>query len=108
MERSMESREGMRERIVPENERAMRLFPEDQHFYMDACPRCSGLLVNEWSYDLCNGGEYKANLLRCVQCGYRIDPVILLNRHRAASEDVDRNDTWHMCPVNTSMSGAGV
>jgi hypothetical protein len=108
MERSMESREGMRERIVPENERAMRLFPGDAQFSTDACPRCSGLLVNEWSYDLCNGGEYKANLLRCVQCGYRIDPVILLNRHRAAIENVDRKDAWYMLPINTEMSGAAV
>jgi hypothetical protein len=70
MERSMESREGMRERIVPENERAMRLFPGDSHFSTDA--------------------------------------VILLNRHRTASEDVDRKDAWYMLPINTEMSGAAV
>lgn len=41
------------------------------------CPRCNGLMVTE------RGG----NLLedegqRCIQCGERVDPIILHNRHR--------------------------
>jgi hypothetical protein len=34
--------------------------------------------------------------------------VILLNRHRAAIENVDRKDAWYMLPINTEMSGAAV
>jgi hypothetical protein len=39
------------------------------------CPRCSGLMVDEWYQDL---SDYRAQ--RCVQCGETIDPVILRNR----------------------------
>ena len=39
------------------------------------CPRCSGLMVDEWDQDL---SDYRAQ--RCVQCGEMIDPVILCNR----------------------------
>ena len=39
------------------------------------CPRCSGLMVDEWRQDL---SDYRAQ--RCVQCGEMIDPVILHNR----------------------------
>ncbi len=108
MKRSMESREGLRKRTVAEreNERAMPFLPGGDQFDMDSCPRCTGLLVNEWSYDLCNTGEHKAKLLRCVQCGYRIDPVILQNQRRTRIETVDLGDTWHRYLVRTSMSGA--
>jgi NAD-dependent SIR2 family protein deacetylase len=41
----------------------------------DRCPRCSGLMVDEWYQDL---SDYRAQ--RCVQCGEMIDPVILHNR----------------------------
>ena len=44
------------------------------------CGRCAGLLVNEWCYDPDNNGEPRANILRCVLCGHRIDSVILRNR----------------------------
>jgi hypothetical protein len=41
----------------------------------DRCPRCGGLMVNEWGADLVgNAGQ------RCVVCGELIDPVILENR----------------------------
>mgnify|MGYP001563396494 CR=1 FL=1 len=41
----------------------------------DRCPRCDGLMVDEW----CEGlSDYHAQ--RCVQCGEVIDPVILRNR----------------------------
>jgi hypothetical protein len=39
------------------------------------CPRCSGLMVDEWCQDL---SDYRSQ--RCVQCGEMIDPVILHNR----------------------------
>jgi hypothetical protein len=41
----------------------------------DRCPRCSGLMVDEWCEDL---ADYIAQ--RCVQCGEMVDPVILHNR----------------------------
>ena len=45
-----------------------------------SCVRCAGLLVGDWFYDLKNAGEYQVNVLRCVQCGYRVDPTIVANR----------------------------
>ena len=49
-----------------------------------SCVRCAGLLVGDWFYDLKNAGEYQVNVLRCVQCGYRVDPTIVANRTRPA------------------------
>jgi hypothetical protein len=48
-----------------------------------ACARCAGLLVRDWCYDLRNSGEHNTEIYRCVQCGSRIDPVILANQGRA-------------------------
>lgn len=47
-----------------------------------SCPRCMGLLVSDWFYDLENPGEYHVKVRRCVQCGHRIDPTIVQNRIR--------------------------
>jgi len=45
------------------------------------CSRCGGLLVTEWCFDLFNdSGHLDIALQRCVQCGERVDPVILHNR----------------------------
>lgn len=51
------------------------------------CPRCGGLLVNEWCFDLFDDtGHLDIPAHRCVQCGERVDPVILHNRrHRLAA-----------------------
>jgi hypothetical protein len=46
------------------------------------CARCGGLLVTEWCYDLQYTGEHKIEPLRCVQCGHRVDPVMLQNQIR--------------------------
>ncbi|HSL03757.1 MAG TPA: hypothetical protein VK901_09500 [Nitrospiraceae bacterium] len=46
------------------------------------CARCAGLLVTEWYYDLHNTAEHDIEALRCVQCGHRVDPVILQNQIR--------------------------
>ena len=63
------------------------LLPSD-YFKTTSCARCTGLLVSEWCYDLKNTGEHKAEVLRCVQCGYRVDPTIVHNRiHRSALDD---------------------
>ncbi len=45
------------------------------------CPRCGGLLVTEWCFDLRDdSGLLDIPVQRCVQCGERVDPVILQNR----------------------------
>ena len=45
------------------------------------CLRCGGLLVTEWCFDLFNDdGHLDITVQRCVQCGERVDPVILSNR----------------------------
>jgi len=45
------------------------------------CPRCGGLLVTEWCFDLLDdSGHLDIPVHRCVQCGERVDPVILRNR----------------------------
>jgi hypothetical protein len=53
--------------------------PASEQFYTRSCARCAGLLVREWYYDLHNTGVHHIESLRCVQCGYCIDPVILQN-----------------------------
>ena len=45
-----------------------------------SCIRCRGLLVSDWFYDLKNPVEYHVKVLRCVQCGDRVDPTIVRNR----------------------------
>lgn len=45
-----------------------------------ACPRCRGLVTNdELGIDL-NGQTLYAELLRCINCGERFDPVMERNR----------------------------
>ena len=50
--------------------------------FTTTCARCAGLLVSDWCYDLENTGEYHVKVLRCVQCGHRVDPTIVQNRIR--------------------------
>ena len=101
MERSMDLREAMRDGIlaVREEEEAMWLLPGDDEYYTDSCPRCAGLLVHEWCYDLGNEGEHRTRVCRCVQCGYRIDPVILNNQRRPAIDNLQLGRTLHMWNV---------
>jgi len=80
MARLMESREAMRDETV-------RPLPTREQFYTRSCARCAGLLVNEWYYDLNNTGEHGVETLRCVQCGHRVDPVILQNQIRPLAEN---------------------
>ena len=51
-----------------------------EHLRTTSCARCAGLLVSDWLYDLENTGEYHIKVLRCVQCGHRVDPTIVRNR----------------------------
>lgn len=39
------------------------------------CPRCGGLLVEEWADGL--------RLWRCIQCGFRDDDVMRHNRQKS-------------------------
>jgi hypothetical protein len=57
-----------------------------EQFSTRSCARCAGLLVEDWCYDLINSGEHTAEVFRCVQCGYRVDPVILRNQARPQTE----------------------
>ena len=65
---------------------ATRSLPARGQLYKKSCVRCEGLLVNEWYHDLHNTGEHNIETLRCVQCGHRIDPVILQNQIRPSVE----------------------
>ena len=68
------------------NGHAIRFFVASEQFSTSSCARCDGLLVNEWCYDLPNTGEHSVETLRCVQCGHRVDPVILRNQIRPPVE----------------------
>jgi C4-type Zn-finger protein len=68
------------------NGHAIRFFVASEQFSARSCARCDGLLVNEWCYDLPNTGEHSVETLRCVQCGHRVDPVILQNQIRPPIE----------------------
>ena len=100
MERSMDLRE-MRDGIVAVRKDAedVRLLPWDDQLCTGLCPRCAGLLVHEWCYDLANEGAHKAVVFRCVQCGYRIDPVILKNQRRSTIDHLHLGDKLHVCNV---------
>ena len=53
-----------------------------EHLRTTSCARCAGLLVSDWFYDFEHPGEYHVKVLRCVQCGHRVDPTIVQNRIR--------------------------
>ena len=84
MARRIESAKAMQSGIVTDVEagHAIRLLPVSKQFDTRTCARCAGLLVTEWYYDLHYTGEHKVEPLRCVQCGHRVDPVILQNQIR--------------------------
>lgn len=62
------------------NGQAIQFLMAGEQFSTRSCVRCAGLLVNDWRCDLDNASEHDSTILRCVQCGYRIDPVILRNQ----------------------------
>ncbi len=65
---------------------AVRSLPASEQLSTRSCARCAGLLVSEWYYDLHNTGEHHVESLSCVQCGNRVDPVILRNQIRPSVE----------------------
>jgi len=61
--------------------------PGSAQLFSRSCSRCAGLLVTEWTYDLGNSNEISAEVLRCLQCGQRVDPAILRNRVRLQTSE---------------------
>ena len=68
------------------NVRAIGFLAASEQLHTRCCARCAGLLVHDWCYDLINNGEHNAEIFRCVQCGHRVDPVILRNQVRPPVE----------------------
>ena len=87
---------------------AIETFPASEQLSTKSCVRCGGLLVNEWYYDLINTGEHNVQTLRCVQCGHRVDPVILQNQIRPSLESLSVRQVRHKYSVKTAMSEEGV
>ncbi len=57
------------------------------------CLRCGGLLVTEWCFDLLDdSGHLDIPVHRCVQCGERVDPVILQNRRLRLLSGLEKNE----------------
>ncbi|HEY6261722.1 MAG TPA: hypothetical protein VIW47_09010 [Nitrospiraceae bacterium] len=63
------------------NVQTMRSLMASEQFSTRTCVRCAGLLVNDWW----STGDHSSAVLRCVQCGHRIDPVILQNSSKASA-----------------------
>jgi hypothetical protein len=105
----MESGKAMRSGVVAdvETEHAIRLLPANKQFDTRTCARCAGLLVNEWYYDSGGTGEYNLEALRCVQCGHRVDPVIVQNQILLSIETPRVRHVRHKCGVKTALSGGG-
>ena len=107
MERRMEPREPECGGTMKQNgnEHAIRPLPASEQFSTSACARCKGLLVSEWYDDLHNTGEHNVETLRCVQCGHRVDPVILQNQIRPSVESQRLRQVRHKHSVKTVMLG---
>ncbi len=107
MARMMESREAMRDGTVAEGGSgyAIRPLPTSEQFCTRSCARCGGLLVNEWYYDLNNTGEHSVETLRCVQCGHRVDPMILRNQIRPTVQSQRVRRARHKYSVKTVLLG---
>jgi hypothetical protein len=86
MERKMDSGGVLRDGMMAagSNEHATRPVPASAQFLTKSCARCAGLLVNEWYDGLQNNNSVES--LRCVQCGNRVDLVILQNQIRSPVE----------------------
>jgi C4-type Zn-finger protein len=89
MERRMAPKERERGGKTKQNGsgETIRSSPANEQLSTRSCARCTGLLVNEWDYDLHSTGKHNVETLRCVQCGHRVDPVILQNQIRPPVEN---------------------
>jgi hypothetical protein len=106
MARRIESAKAMQSGIVADVEagNAIRLLPANKQFDTRTCARCAGLLVTEWYYDSGSTGEYSLEALRCVQCGHRVDPVIVQNQILLSIETPRVRHVRHRCGVKTVLS----
>ena len=91
-----------------DNRQAVQCLRGSEQLFSRSCSRCAGLLVNEWTYDLDNGSEISAEVLRCLQCGQRVDPVILRNQIRplVANDYVRRVQHQHSVEIELSGEAA--
>jgi len=105
MGRKIESKESIWGGSAPEGGIGHRIQPFSASTQLSTrcCARCAGLLVTEWYYDLHNTGEYNIETLRCVQCGYRVDPVILQNQTRLPVTRQSVRQVRHMYSRKTLM-----
>lgn len=59
------------------------------------CTRCSGLMVVDHCFDvLGDAGEIDCRVLRCIQCGDVVDPVILRNRNAPPALAPKKHVKW--------------
>jgi hypothetical protein len=86
-------------------EHAIEFQSASNQFYTRSCARCAGLLVRDWCYDLVNAGEHNAEVYRCVQCGHRVDPVILQNQARPPAKSASAGRTHRSCSAGTAILG---
>jgi hypothetical protein len=82
MEQRMKPKEPESAGMMKQNKNGhtIRPFQASEQFLTRSCARCAGLLVSEWYYGVNNTGEHNVETFRCVQCGHRVDPVILQNQ----------------------------
>lgn len=107
MEQTVEAREAKADETVEHAEtwQAIRYLAESEQFVTKSCLRCAGLLVNEWCHDLLDDtGGLSIEVLRCVQCGQHVDPVILRNRFRPQVTDHPATRAQHRKFVSVRMS----
>ena len=62
--------------------------------------------MSEWSYDLQNPNNHHAETLRCVQCGNRIDAVILQHQVRRACERQSNRQIPHASSTRIVLLGS--
>jgi hypothetical protein len=107
MGRKIESKESIWGESVSEggSRHVIQLFSASTQLSTRCCARCAGLLVTEWYYDLHNTGEHNIETLRCVQCGHRVDPVILQNQIRLPVTRQSVRQVRYTCSLKTDMLG---
>ena len=84
---------------------AIEFLAAREQLYTRSCARCAGLLVSDWCYDLINTGEHNAEVFRCVQCGHRVDPVILQNQVWPSAKSASAGRTHHTCCARRARLG---
>ena len=104
MERKLESTESERDGTMKKDGsgQVIRLLLAREQLRTRSCARCAGLLVNEWYHDADNPDTHDLETLRCVQCGHRVDPVILQNQIQSS---VDSHPVRHARPRYSTRLG---